>query len=227
MHRKQLLALLLLAILSALALLTCAPETTPAVQEEPGRDSAPTIEKGPGLVLFTPTTTPSPDDTATSSPPAQTATAAKVLDLTPTQPITYVVQAGDTLAKIAAMFGVTVEAVVEASDIEDPDVIEVGQVLTLPQEVAALGQETVAALRTPATRAPTAVPSSTEVPIAAPTATIVVAPTAVPTVRPPTPPPAPRTCCKYCCKGKACGDSCISRSYTCHKPPGCACNGCP
>lgn len=31
-------------------------------------------------------------------------------------------------------------------------------------------------------------------------------------------------CCKHCSKGKACGDSCISRSYTCHKPPGCACD---
>ena len=31
-------------------------------------------------------------------------------------------------------------------------------------------------------------------------------------------------CCKICNKGKACGNSCISRSYTCHKPPGCACN---
>ncbi len=33
-----------------------------------------------------------------------------------------------------------------------------------------------------------------------------------------------RNCCKVCSKGKACGNSCISRSYTCHKPPGCACN---
>ncbi len=31
-------------------------------------------------------------------------------------------------------------------------------------------------------------------------------------------------CCKYCSTGKACGDSCISRSYTCHKAPGCACD---
>lgn len=31
-------------------------------------------------------------------------------------------------------------------------------------------------------------------------------------------------CCKYCSKGKACGDSCISRSYTCHQGPGCACD---
>ena len=34
-----------------------------------------------------------------------------------------------------------------------------------------------------------------------------------------------RTCCKICRKGKACGNSCISRRYTCRKPPGCACNG--
>ncbi|EGD74284.1 hypothetical protein PTSG_06293 [Salpingoeca rosetta] len=34
------------------------------------------------------------------------------------------------------------------------------------------------------------------------------------------------SCCKYCSDGsKACGDSCISDSNTCHQPPGCACNG--
>jgi len=32
-------------------------------------------------------------------------------------------------------------------------------------------------------------------------------------------------CCKICKKGKACGDSCISKSYTCRKPAGCACDG--
>ena len=32
-------------------------------------------------------------------------------------------------------------------------------------------------------------------------------------------------CCKICSKGKVCGNSCISRSYTCHKAPGCACDG--
>ncbi len=31
-------------------------------------------------------------------------------------------------------------------------------------------------------------------------------------------------CCKTCRKGKACGNSCISRTKTCHKPPGCACD---
>lgn len=46
--------------------------------------------------------------------------------------ITYTVQAGDTLGKIAKEFGVTVEAIVEANDIEDPSLIQVGQVLVIP-----------------------------------------------------------------------------------------------
>lgn len=31
-------------------------------------------------------------------------------------------------------------------------------------------------------------------------------------------------CCKICRKGQACGNSCISARYTCHKGSGCACN---
>ena len=33
-----------------------------------------------------------------------------------------------------------------------------------------------------------------------------------------------RNCCKVCRKGKACGNSCIRRTYTCRKQPGCACD---
>lgn len=51
-----------------------------------------------------------------------------------------------------------------------------------------------------------------------------IAPTA-PVVATPTPEPeVTTTCCKYCKTSKACGDSCISKSYNCTKPPGCACN---
>jgi len=32
------------------------------------------------------------------------------------------------------------------------------------------------------------------------------------------------TCCRVCNVGKACGNSCIERSKTCHQPPGCACD---
>jgi|GEM_PF-2882233 hypothetical protein len=51
----------------------------------------------------------------------------------------------------------------------------------------------------------------------------------IPAQQPNPPPTAPNVtyqhyCCKTCSTGKACGDSCISRSYTCHKAPGCACD---
>lgn len=32
-------------------------------------------------------------------------------------------------------------------------------------------------------------------------------------------------CCKVCTTGCACGNSCISCSYNCTKPRGCACDG--
>jgi hypothetical protein len=32
------------------------------------------------------------------------------------------------------------------------------------------------------------------------------------------------SCCKVCTTGKACGNSCISKSKQCHKGPGCDCN---
>jgi hypothetical protein len=31
-------------------------------------------------------------------------------------------------------------------------------------------------------------------------------------------------CCKVCDKGKACGNSCIRESFTCHRGRGCACD---
>ncbi len=46
---------------------------------------------------------------------------------------TYTVRAGDTLAEIAARFGVTIQALVQANNIENVDYIEVGQVLVIPR----------------------------------------------------------------------------------------------
>jgi len=45
---------------------------------------------------------------------------------------TYVVESGDTLSAIAARFDTTVRAIVRANDLTDPDVIDVGQELTIP-----------------------------------------------------------------------------------------------
>ncbi len=33
------------------------------------------------------------------------------------------------------------------------------------------------------------------------------------------------SCCKTCRKGKACGNSCISKTKSCRKAGGCACDG--
>lgn len=47
----------------------------------------------------------------------------------------YVVQAGDTLSSIAQKFGTTVEAIVRANNITNPNLIFVGQVLMIPAGV--------------------------------------------------------------------------------------------
>ncbi|MFO7664235.1 MAG: LysM peptidoglycan-binding domain-containing protein [Chloroflexota bacterium] len=50
----------------------------------------------------------------------------------PTGNITYVVQPGDTLSKIARQYGTTVQAIVQANNIPNPNLIYVGQVLVIP-----------------------------------------------------------------------------------------------
>lgn len=45
---------------------------------------------------------------------------------------TYVVQAGDTLAKIASDFGVSVEALAQVNSLSDPSMLQVGQTLVIP-----------------------------------------------------------------------------------------------
>ena len=44
----------------------------------------------------------------------------------------YTVQAGDTLFSIAQRFGVSLDAVIEANNISNPDVIYEGDTLTIP-----------------------------------------------------------------------------------------------
>ncbi|HHY47332.1 MAG TPA: LysM peptidoglycan-binding domain-containing protein, partial [Firmicutes bacterium] len=44
----------------------------------------------------------------------------------------YVVQPGDTLAEIAARYGVSVEAIARANNIANPDLIYAGQILVIP-----------------------------------------------------------------------------------------------
>ena len=69
-------------------------------------------------VPFVPSITPT--QTATSPQPPTTGAQ------------TYTVKPGDTIDKIAAQFGVSPSALEQANDIQNPNLIEVGQTLTIP-----------------------------------------------------------------------------------------------
>ncbi|HWO72948.1 MAG TPA: LysM domain-containing protein, partial [Dehalococcoidia bacterium] len=64
----------------------------------------------------------------------------------------YIVQPGDTLGRIAAMFGTTVDAIVQANGLSDPNLIWPGQQLVIP--VPGGGSEPL--VSAPAPAAPTA-----------------------------------------------------------------------
>ena len=78
----------------------------------------------------------------------------------PAEPVTYVVRQGDTLTGIAERFGVSLEVLMRANGLSDPDRILVGQSLTIPQ-----GELPVS---TPAAAAPP-LPTDTPLPIEPPT----------------------------------------------------------
>lgn len=46
----------------------------------------------------------------------------------------YIVQSGDTLTKISKKYGVTIQQIVSANQIKNPDLIYVDQVLVIPEE---------------------------------------------------------------------------------------------
>jgi LysM repeat protein len=68
-------------------------------------------------------------DSPTAIPPSDTPTATPTSDIP--KVFTYTIQAGDTLGKIAKRHRVTVEELVQWNSIENPDVIDVDQVLTI------------------------------------------------------------------------------------------------
>jgi LysM repeat protein len=96
---------------------------------------APTPTPGPA----TPSPSPTPVSTATTSSPSGPASASPAASASPTEPsgpspspIRYLVKRGDRLANIADQFGVTVDAIVQFNNLDNPDHIEAGQVLLIP-----------------------------------------------------------------------------------------------
>jgi len=125
----------------ALATATATPEIVVATTEAPPPE-APTADS--------PTPTPSPQPAAPTGVPKSTV---------------HIVQRGETLSVIAGRYGVSVQAIVNANGLADPNRIVVGQRLTIPTA----GQTVAPPTARPAQPANPAPPTATRAP--APTAT--------------------------------------------------------
>lgn len=70
---------------------------------------------------------------ATLPPIATTTTTTTVNETTTTVPLFYTVQPGDILSVVAEQFGVSVDDIMALNNMTDPDHIEVGEQLRIPQ----------------------------------------------------------------------------------------------
>ena len=119
-------------ILVTLATATPAPVlTTQAIAAPPLATSAPTT--APGAAAAGLAATPARSAGATSQP--ATATSASAQSASGSGLYTaYRVQPGDTVKFVAQMYGVTPASVANASGLQNPDRLQVGQVLTIPNQ---------------------------------------------------------------------------------------------
>ncbi len=91
-----------------------------------GDDATPTAS--PSVSLSVPAAPAAASEATPSAAPATTPTPPEETQ----SPRTYVVESGDNLTSIAERLGTTVEELVAANDIEDPDIINVGSELVIP-----------------------------------------------------------------------------------------------
>ncbi len=102
---------------------------SPADGGAPGGVASPSASPSPTATPV-PTPTPAPVPTPAPAPtpaptPTPTATPAP-------SPIVHVVARGETLSSIAELYGVTVQAIEDANEIDNPSLIIVGQKLVIP-----------------------------------------------------------------------------------------------
>lgn len=99
------------------------PTLVPTIAGGDGEGQSPrTGQTASGQIPPTWTPMPLPD---TPTPPGPTET--------PAPDETHVVQAGDTLKEIADSYGVDMQELADVNAIENIDLLEVGQVLTIPR----------------------------------------------------------------------------------------------
>ena len=100
-----------------------AATTARTTTARPATNPTPTTPAAaPGGATTTTTTAPAPVAQPTATPRTGTPSGER-----------YTVQPGDTLAAIAAEYGVTVESIIEANNLQNPDLLSVGQILIIPE----------------------------------------------------------------------------------------------
>jgi murein DD-endopeptidase MepM/ murein hydrolase activator NlpD len=118
---------LLLAI-AAVLVSACTRVLTSDAEPWSAESSSPTHQAAAGDA-FDPDTTARPPGAPILSP---TPDEAHTIPGLRTEPTEHVVRSGDTLGQLADRYGVSVEAIAEASNIADVNVLEVGQTLVIP-----------------------------------------------------------------------------------------------
>jgi len=111
-----------------------------------GQQPTPTATRTPQ-----PTFTPADLVVATPTLPPEPAPTTEPTAVPSPTPITHVVQAGETLSEIARMYGSTVEAIVQANNLDSANAIREGQVLLIPSitSPAPTGEATTEPVPTP------------------------------------------------------------------------------
>jgi LysM repeat protein len=112
----------------------------------------------PTAVVGADNPTPTPDEAAPASPNTDSEpTAAPTATLDPATQQIYTIQSGDSLSAVAGRFGTTVDAIMKANELTDPNVVFVGQRLIIPVANGGTNSGTSAASpgeNAPATTAP-------------------------------------------------------------------------
>jgi len=105
-----------------------------------------TGDSPPALPGFLASKTPTPTETHTPRPPTATPTvtltSAPTLTPTPSGPIVYIVEPGDTLSSIAEKFGVEIVLLMALNDITDPNQLFVNIKITIPESGSLLPTKT-------------------------------------------------------------------------------------
>lgn len=130
-NHLRLVALTLTVLLAILAI-SCGGGETVEVTPSPLLSGSPTPTTFPTRTAPPATSSPAASPTTPTGTPSPEPTPGRTPAPTPVAGLRYTVQPGDTLYSIAERFAVSVDLIVQANGLTDPDYIFVGQVLVIP-----------------------------------------------------------------------------------------------